>query len=170
MTRDAEDMTTVGPVDHLARLPLPWRPKAELTECGKELGDFPPGRIVTVEQVQRRINAVGKTRAAFTVCLTCTATAERHHRTGGRGALAAIARVIEGLRYVQGPAYEGDPDRRGYEAHRRAWERRRLLEREMEALAALVAAHREEFDGYIKGLAAAPNLADARRARARRAR
>lgn len=37
-----------------------------------------------------------------------------------------------------------------------------LLDRELRALAALVEAHREKFDGYLAGLESTVNLADAR--------
>lgn len=51
------------------------------------------------------------------------------------------------------------------EEHDELWARRGRLAAELEALAALVEAHREEFDGYLAGLAATVKLADRRQLR-----
>jgi hypothetical protein len=154
---------SVGPVDHLARVPLPWRPAAELTECGKQLADFPAERIVSIAWLQARIRDAGKQRAAFSTCMVCWETAERLQRAGVRTPVGAVARVLDGLQYARPPV--GPPERRGYTAALRAWERRRQVEAEIEALAALVAAHREEFDGYVDGIGETVSLAERRHAR-----
>jgi hypothetical protein len=150
----------VGPVDHIARLALPWRTEAEHTECGKRFDDV-DNRLVTVDDVRARVARIGKQRAAFTVCMTCWDTVTRWAGAGGRDTLGAIEREIQGTQYAR-PPHPGD---RNPMKAQRMWARRQRLEAEIEALAALVEAHREEFDGYIAGRAEAVSLADRRRER-----
>lgn len=182
-------MSAVGPVDHIARTPLPWRDEPDLTECGKNAVDV-NGRIVTRVEIERRIRDVGKQRAAFTTCMTCAETSDRYtRRTAWReedGAIVALGREIGAVQHATRP----EPPR----AHRTTvhtadgsfiqqqrieprkqqialWDRRRRLTNELEAIAALVAAHREEFDAYLAGLGDTVQLAERRSAkRSRRAR
>jgi hypothetical protein len=165
----------LGPVDHLARHPLPWR-APHLTECGKPLDEIGPERIITRDAVRSRVNAVGKRRAAFSLCLTCLDTADRHpdnlidalHREAGYvsrehqyasgGAWLSAAR-LEAMKVSERARYERDKART------------ELFLAEIEAVQALVAAHRAEFDRYIQGVGETESLADRRAARrARQAR
>lgn len=157
------DMDKVGPVDHIARLPLPWRTEADYTECGKPLADYATDRLVTADEVQARIKRIGKQRAAFTVCMTCADTVFRWSGSGGRNVLGAIEREIQATQYAS-PPHPGESTRDRSRSER-MWARRQRLEAEVEALAALVAAHREEFDGYLAGRADTVSLADRRQAR-----
>lgn len=167
-------MTRVGPVDHIARLIVPWRADVELTECGKQVATLPAERVVTVETVQARIRDIGQQRAAFTTCMTCWTTAERWHGSGQANRLGAIRRELEALRWADhAPIRRFAPgeDERWDARHDRetaAWERRKRFERELDAILALIAAHRAEFDEFLAGHAAAPSLADARARRPQR--
>jgi hypothetical protein len=167
-------VSTVGPVDHLPRATLPWRTAPDLTECGKPIADLPAERVITVAALQKRIRDVGKQRAAFTACVTCMDTAERHHRhahyargDGGGSGVEALGREIEALRYVYPPS--NPTGERGARATA-LWARRQRLEAELEAIAALVAEHRDEFDGYLAGRDQAVSLAARRAQVARRVR
>lgn len=150
-------MSKIGPVDHLPRQALPWRTEADFTECGKPLADLPVERVITVDQLQARIRDVGKTRAAFTACMTCWGTAERWRR---QSALETVVRELQGMEWASPPRTDAERA----DAHSKWFRKQRLLA-ELQAITALVAAHRDEFDGYLVGLAETTSLADARRRR-----
>lgn len=161
-------MSTLGPVDHLPRAVLPWRTTAERTECGKDLADLPADRVITVAELQQRIRDIGKTRAAMTACITCMQTANRWHpRADGSGVIETVVRELSGLEHAS-PPDPIPPTSRHYGEISRRWARKQRILGELEAITALVAAHREEFDAYLAGLAETSSL-DARR-RQRRAR
>lgn len=150
----------VGPVDHIVRAALPWRAEADLTECG-ELVARRAGRIVTREEAAARIKRIGQRRALFSLCMTCVSASDRHRGAGGLGgdAVATVARETGGVQYVQPPS---PYSREGTTAK---WAERQRLNAEFEAIAALVEAHREEFDGYLSGREQTVSLADRRRNR-----
>lgn len=160
-------VSAVGPVDHLPRTPLPWRTAADRTECGKPISDFEPSRIISVATLERRIQDMGKQRAAFTACMTCMSTADRwRNREGRSGPIEGIVREFEGLQWASPPPR--DPTARRGEEAARTWARKQRAIAELEAIAALVTAHRDEFDGYLAGLADTTSLAAARRKRSAR--
>jgi hypothetical protein len=141
-------MSTLGPLDHLARPPLPWRLCATLTECGKTLTELDPARVITADTLARRIRDLGKQRAAYTTCMTCADTAERW-RSIDPEPLVVFLREAEAVQYRT----------------RRNVARREALTAEVEAITALIAAHREEFDGYLADRSATVSLDTVRRAR-----
>lgn len=155
-------MPELGPVDHVTRPPLPWRTEPHITECGKPL-DGLDGRLITTAELDRRVNQLGQARAAYTTCMTCWDTACRH-RSDRPDPIGVLARELEGLRW----ASPVEHCRAGTKAWKHAVRRERLVG-ELEALAALVAAHREEFDGYLADRGEAVSLAEARATRQRRA-
>lgn len=168
-------MSTVGPVDHIARLPLPWRETADLTECGRPVIDY-PGRIITRDDLARRIRDVGKQRTAFSTCMTCTDTVQRWQpiRRDDRAGLLALAREIEAVQYATPPRPRTvySTTERGARDHQHAvdrWARKARLIAELDAVVALIAAHRDEYDAYLSGLAETTSLDEARQ-RTRRAR
>ena len=160
------DTEKVGPVDHITRAVLPWRIEADLTECGKPLTDL-AGRLVTREEAAARIKRIGQQRAAYTLCLTCAGTSDRRNRSEPADAAAIIFRVTEGLRYAAAPLpfvqYEGS-ERLAARRQRaeREWAERQRFNVEVEAIVALIAAHREEFDGYLSGREQTVSLAERR--------
>lgn len=159
-------MSTLGPLDHVARPALPWRTSADLTECGKEIARIEPARILTIEQLAARVADLGQKRAAYTTCMTCWETADRW---GSRDPdpIKSVVREAEAVqhvsRYVPASLQHLKPSHR--ERVVRDVARRERLTADLEAIVALVAAHREEFDGYLSGRSEAVSLAERRSTR-----
>lgn len=126
--------------DHVLRPDLPWR-TSTLTECGKVAADVKS--CIDREALLARIRHDGVRRAAYSTCMTCLETARRWP-DWGQDPVEALRREFHGGR--------ADP----------------RMHDELRALAALVAAHRDEFDGYLAGLAETVSLADRRARQARR--
>jgi hypothetical protein len=120
------------PVDHIIRPRLPWRLETEpaITECGYDASKV---KALTPEQFLARLKELGRQRAAMLTCMTCSDTAQRwsHWQDDPR---KALEREIV---WECGGGYYSRKDR---------GER---LKFELEAIAALVAAHREEFTAHI---------------------
>ena len=154
------DTEKVGPVDHITRNVLPWRTSVDLTECGKPVADL-AGRLISRADAAARIKKIGQRRSMFSLCMTCVAASDRNRGIGGLGgdAVAVVARETGGVQYVQPPS---PYSREGTTAK---WAERQRLNAEFEAIAALGAAHREEFDGYLAGREQTVSLADRRRQR-----
>lgn len=134
------------PLDHIERACLPWRNDA-LTECGRPLADVKAW--ITRDAYIARLKEHGSRRTAFTVCQTC-ASCIQHTKTWQQSPAAVIQRE-SGKTGWFGETDEG-----------------KRLSRELRAIAALIEAHRDEFDDYLTGLDATINLAD--RARVKRTR
>lgn len=126
------------PMAHVIREPLPWQGEPTVTECGRPLNDVK--EFITRAAMIAKVKREGHTRAAYTSCMTCWQTADRHPLWADNPC-AAVERVY----HVYGPHPE--------------------LRNELVALAALVEQHRAEYDVLVAGLAAAPRLDDVRRAR-----
>jgi hypothetical protein len=152
------DVEKVGPVDHITRAVLPWRTEADLTECGKDVAVF-AGRLVTREEAAARIKRIGQKRAAFSLCMTCASASDRHRNMHAltEDPVATVARATSSAQH----AYPPSP----YREETPQWRERQRLGVELEAIAALIAAHREEFDGYLSGREQTVSLADRRRQR-----
>lgn len=118
------------PVDHILRVPLPWREASEITECGLEAVR---GQFITREAFVQRVKELGQQRAALLTCMTCAQTAGRHG-IWADDPRQGIAREIE---------WEGS----GRWSHR---DRGQHLKDELLAIAALIEAHRDEFDASVK--------------------
>lgn len=132
------------PLQHVARPVPPWRTADPLTECGLAItfsGVLSRGEFVT------KIRQQGKVRGAMTTCMTCWNTAQNW------------------------PTWDQDPvkmvSRECSPFDARKTETIRL---ELRAIASLVDAHREEFDGLLAGLSQTVSMDDLRRRRARRGR
>jgi len=153
------DTEKVGPVDHITRPVLPWRTEPDLTECGKAVTAY-PGRLLTREEASRRIKRIGHKRAAFSLCMTCVETSDRHRNQHGHETdiVHVVARATSGVQY----AYPPYPDR----PPTPLWLERQRLLAELEAINVLIATHREEFDAYLSGREQTVSL-DARRGQRR---
>lgn len=167
---------SVGPVSHIPRRALPWR-APELTECGKPLTDFPVERLTSVEAVQALVRDVGAQRASFGVCMTCCsardALARRRYSRADEGVVEALARECVAVQHAAPPlsmqyARLDERDRERAERSSDGWDRKQRLVGELEAIAALVEAHRDEFDGYLSGRAEAASLSERRASKRRR--
>lgn len=153
-------MNALGPLDHISRRRLPWRTEADLTECGKPIREL-AGRVVTREEVERRVKQIGRQRTAFSTCMTCADTSNRWTSDRRGSATSAVGREAAAVEHIQ-PPHHYSQDR---ERAQVLWNRRQRFEAELEAIAALVAAHREEFDGYLAGVGDTVSLDDRRRTR-----
>lgn len=142
------------PMEHVLRSPLPWRANEEAkTECGKTAVDV--AKTITFDDLVRKVKDQGQQRAAMSTCMTCMNQADFRRRPDWDtcpGALIARESQHEFLHSGFGHANHQDS----------------LLDKELRAIAALVEAHREEFDGYIQGLRSTVSLAERRRAKAAR--
>lgn len=119
------------PVDHILRPQLPWRTDGGITECG-----FDASKVSTLtrDQFFARFKEYGQQRTAMFTCMTCSDTASRWG------------------------TWEDDP-RRSLEREIQ-WEtgwsrsdRGARLRDELQAIASLVEAHRDEFDAHISATA-----------------
>ena len=119
------------PVDHIARPNLPWREPAHLIECGHSAGKVP---TITRDEYQQRLKDLGQQRAAMLTCMTCATTVGRWG-SWEHDPRHALGREIE---WERGPGYRARESR----GHR--------LKDELVAIAALIEAHREEFDAIIR--------------------
>jgi hypothetical protein len=134
-------------IDHVARGPLPWR-GIELTECGLPVARHP---VITYDSYIARLNEWGKQRTLFTVCRTCATTAA-NYKPWDEDPISVIRREAERCGWFARDDDEG----------------RDLFVRELRALAALAAAHPEEFTGYVEGLTETVSLDAARKNRRRK--
>ncbi len=133
-------------IDHVERGPLPWR-ETELTECGLPVADHP---VITRATYIARIREWGQQRTRFTVCRTCATTAA-NYKPWDEDPVSVIRREAERCGWFARDDDEG----------------RDLFVRELRALAALAAAHPDEFSGYVQGLTETVSLDAARKSRRR---
>jgi hypothetical protein len=128
-------------LDHVLRPILPWRDE-RLTECGRTDVSRAIGRDEFVAKVRRE----GKQRSAMTTCMTCWNTALRW-KDWRQSPSDVMRRAL--------PTWPSGPDR---------------ADDELRAIAALIAEHRDEFDGYLNGLGDTVSLSDHRSQRLRASR
>ena len=122
------------PVDHILRPTLPWRQNGEgaITECGLDASKV---KALSRPEFLQRLKDFGQQRTALLTCMTCSDTARRW-RTWDEDPREAMQREIE---WERKGAYWGGRDEHG-----------RRLKDELLAIAALIEAHREEFDAILK--------------------
>lgn len=117
------------PVDHILRPQLPWRSDGAITECGFDASKV---KALTRAEFFQRVKDMGQQRTAMITCMTCSNTAGRWG-TWDDDPRKALEREI---------AWEG--------AGRWAREDRgQRLKDELLAIAALIEAHRDEFDASV---------------------
>lgn len=129
------------PVDHIERPRLPWRPTTEpaLTECGYDTSKV---KTLTRDQFFVRLKEYGEQRASLVTCMTCMSTA-RNWPTWDVDSRLALQREItwEGPHYS---SFRGKVYLQERNGHR--------LKDELLAIAALIAAHPEEFKTLLAEL------------------
>lgn len=119
------------PVDHILRPRLPWRSDAgAITECGFDASKV---KTLTRPEFLERLKTMGQQRTAILTCMTCSDTARRWG-TWEDDPRLALQREIEW-------------ERGGY--YRARTDRGERLKDELLAIAALIEAHRDEFDGLV---------------------
>lgn len=150
-----EDVLAVGAgqqkrLDHVLRVRLPWRDD-DLTECGRPALDV--ASYITADDLRARIKQIGQQRSAFTVCMTCAGRVNSAD-TWEKHPIGVLHReLVRAGIYPPTPGYGVEP-----EAAR--------MVAELRAIAALIGAHRAEFDGYLSGLDEVADISGARRRRA----
>lgn len=121
------------PVDHILRPRLPWRPADDgaITECG-----YDATKVATLTRTEffQREKDLGKQRTAMLTCMTCADTARRWGDWSDDPRLA-MQREIE---WERGSAYWRGRDDRG-----------QRLKDELVSIAALIEAHKDEFEATI---------------------
>lgn len=116
------------PVDHVLRPRLPWRNTGGITECGY---DATKVQAISREEYFARLKDLGQRRTAMLTCMTCGDTARRWG-TWENDPRKAIEREIQ------------------WECGWSRSDRGQRLRDELTAMAALAAAHREEFEAHIQ--------------------
>ena len=122
------------PVDHILRPRLPWRgDEAAITECG-----FNAAKVKTLTRAEffARRKELGSQRMAMLTCMTCSDTAGRWGTWEDDPRRALEREII----WEWGGGYRARQDR---------GER---LKDELLAIAALIKAHRDEFDAAVTGI------------------
>lgn len=120
------------PVDHIVRPRLPWRPATDpaITECGYDASKV---KTLTREAFFERLKDYGQQRTGLVTCMTCMDTARRWE-TWEQDPRRAIEREVT------------------WECGWRGKGRGEHLKDELLALAALVAAHPDEFRQLLAGI------------------
>ena len=115
------------PVDHILRPQLPWRTDAGITECG-----FNASKVQTLTRADYfvRLKDMGQQRAAMFTCMTCADTARRWG-TWDDDPRKALEREIN------------------WESGYRRSDRGERLRDDLLAIAALIEAHRDEFEAHV---------------------
>lgn len=122
----------------IRRASLPWRPPATWrTECGKPATEH---ASISYDDFVFKIRKQGQQRASLSTCMTCWTTASRY-QPWSVDPVDALRREVQLGR---------DPG---------------TLRHELWAIAALIDAHRDEFDAYLQGLQQTTDLAARRQAK-----
>lgn len=122
------------PVDHIERPRLPWRGgDGAITECGYDASKV---KTLTRPEFIARLREFGAQRTALLTCMTCSDTARRWG-TWDDDPRQALEREIL---WEHGGRWRAREDRGD------------MLLFELQAAAALIAAHRAEFDATVDAL------------------
>ena len=142
---------TMGPVDHIARSILPWRPEeSTLTECGLPAASYP---TLSRRDFFWRLKDLGIRRSAMVTCITCAETASRWE-TWDEDPVHAMKR--ETAKYWRSQYLSGHSSNR---------DKYRAFRSELRAIASLIAAHSDEFARLVEAHQQTPTLAERRRSR-----
>lgn len=147
MSEETKDTLEVGDLTHIERPSLPWR-RENKTECGLDASRHPTWTRDEAEAVEKKI---GKIRFSMHVCMTCKPTVGRH-ASWDEDPAACLIRHAEKMSH----------SRWGYIKQPSDVQRR--FADELRAIAALVEAHREEFDALVESYGDVVDLAERRRA------
>lgn len=115
------------PLTHIARPPLPWR-DSRLTICGKPIDQYVDGLVLGRVDAIATARRLGKTRFSMTHCMTCANNFDRWipWEVSPRERLAREMGVV-GMTKLEP-----------------------VIVAELHAIAALIAAHRDEFDELVE--------------------
>lgn len=133
------------PLHHLARVGPPWLREGEaMTECGRRVVDV-AGPVDTWDEVAAFYRKHGRQRAAFVYCMTCTGGGVVRRQSWEKDAQEITLQWLSRSRYTRDGNRNAEPDRY------------------LHALAALVAAHQDEFDAMVTPPEGVVDLASRRR-------
>lgn len=149
-------MTDQQPLEHIVRAELPWRTGPARTECGRSVDDVKAW--ITFDEAKAKFARLGKQRAALFTCMTCADRAG-DHPSWEMNPGAVVNRATDGARYAPMVRRDNPDDPRVAEVKR--------SDAEWRAIAALVEAHREEYETFVEGHLGATDLAERRRSRSR---
>ena len=124
-------------LEHILRAEPAWRRVSQRTECGLLVAKTE--RVLSRADAVAKLKRLGQERFAMTTCMTCTSRAHYGRSLAEDWAHRPTAIIA---RECVGSGFDGDS----------------LLHRELRAITALIEAHRDEFDGYLAGLAEAVSL------------
>lgn len=133
------------PVTHIARTALPWRDDAlGRTICGHPVSQFADGRVINLRDAHAAVRRLGQQRFALLHCMTCASNAFRWAEWDD-DPVARMERELSGGAFGK---------------------REPIVVHELRAIAALIAAHEDEFRSIVGSLAAGDvvSLADHKRA------
>lgn len=143
-------MTVDEPLRHIERPSLPWRPETK-TGCGLDVAGVPTW---TRDEARAKAKSLGRQRFSLFACMTCTTVFGNTPEwdVDPAGCLGRVCDRLGGLRFYRGARHQ--PERERFAA-------------ELRAIAALVEAHRDEFDETVEALLQTTSLDQKRRARQR---
>lgn len=123
---------------HVRRPDLPWR-QSRMVECGKMTAEVK--KVLSRDEALALIARDGIQRASYGLCMTCLNGA-RQYPDWAQDPIRALSREFFG---VTDPAFQD----------------------ELRAIAALIGAHREEFDTFMTDINDTVDLAERRQQRRR---
>ena len=135
-------------LEHVVRSRPPWRRGEDLTECGKPATGL---SVITRDGFIAKVRKQGQQRSAMTTCMVCWRTARSHPSWEENPVLSLIreARRFEWHPILAMPAKSV------------------TFRDELLAIAALIDAHRDDFDALLAGLGDTVCLDEARQKRLR---
>jgi len=119
------------PVDHIIRPSLPWRLDIGITECGYDASKV---KAITRQEFLQRFKDLGQQRCAMLMCMTCYDTCRRWGTWEDDPRKAVEREII----WEHGGGYRARDDHGT------------RLRDELLAIAALIEAHRAEFETTIE--------------------
>lgn len=114
-------------LNHIARTSLPWR-DADRTICGQPVNQYADGVVINLRDAHAMARRLGQQRFALVICMTCANNANRWTEWDANP-LGRMEREVTG-----GGFRKIDP----------------VIVAELRAMAALIAAHRDEFDDIVR--------------------
>lgn len=136
------------PLTHISRTPLPWRDPGK-TVCGHPIAQYPDHLVVNLADARAMQKRLGKQRFALAICMTCAHNVG-HWASWDENPFGRMQREVTG-----GGFGKREPE----------------LEAELRAIATLIAARRDEFDGLVAAFASGdvPTIQQLRQKRASKA-
>lgn len=135
------------PLHHIERSRLPWHDERK-TECGLDPSTMPTW---TRDEAIAQSRKLGRQRFSLFCCMTCAHTVERH-ATWDQDPASCLVRFAERNTLRRWGGYTENEDAARFAA-------------ELRAIAALIEAHRDEFDETVAGLLDTTSLDAARTAK-----